>query len=37
VIMAFSAYCYWKIGGATGDTLGASCEPVSCRNLLGWP
>ena len=26
VIVAFSAHCYRKIGGATGDTLGATCE-----------
>jgi adenosylcobinamide-GDP ribazoletransferase len=22
----FSLYCFWKIGGYTGDTLGALCE-----------
>ncbi len=26
VIGLFSLYCYRKIGGATGDTLGATCE-----------
>ncbi len=26
VIIAFSAHCYRKIGGVTGDTLGATCE-----------
>ncbi len=26
VIIAFSLRCYRKIGGATGDTLGATCE-----------
>ncbi|MHC4404464.1 MAG: adenosylcobinamide-GDP ribazoletransferase [Planctomycetota bacterium] len=26
VVLAFSAHCYRKIGGATGDTLGATCE-----------
>ena len=26
VIIAFSGHCYRKIGGATGDTLGATCE-----------
>jgi adenosylcobinamide-GDP ribazoletransferase len=26
VILAFSAHCRRKIGGATGDTLGATCE-----------
>ena len=26
VILVFSALCYRRIGGATGDTLGASCE-----------
>ena len=26
VIVAFSLKCYRKIGGATGDTLGATCE-----------
>jgi adenosylcobinamide-GDP ribazoletransferase len=26
VIVAFSLKCYGKIGGATGDTLGATCE-----------
>jgi adenosylcobinamide-GDP ribazoletransferase len=26
VILAFSAHCYRKIGGSTGDTFGATCE-----------
>ena len=26
VLLAFSFYCQRKIGGATGDTLGAACE-----------
>ncbi len=28
VTLAFSAYVYRKIGGATGDTFGAVCEIV---------
>jgi cobalamin synthase len=26
VVFLFSRLCHRKIGGATGDTLGASCE-----------
>jgi len=26
VIVVFSLKCYRRIGGATGDTLGATCE-----------
>jgi len=26
VVCAFAGYCRYKIGGATGDTLGAACE-----------
>ena len=26
VTMAFGYYCKWKIGGVTGDTIGATCE-----------
>lgn len=26
VVLSFAAYCRYKIGGATGDTLGAGCE-----------
>ena len=28
VTLAFSAYVYRKIGGATGDTFGAVCEII---------
>ncbi|MGQ9575957.1 MAG: adenosylcobinamide-GDP ribazoletransferase [Thermoguttaceae bacterium] len=24
--LGFARYCYWRIGGATGDTYGAGCE-----------
>jgi len=26
VVLLFTGYCRRKIGGATGDTLGAACE-----------
>jgi adenosylcobinamide-GDP ribazoletransferase len=26
LVLLFARFCYLKIGGATGDTLGASCE-----------
>jgi cobalamin synthase len=35
----FSAYSYRRIGGATGDTLGASCELAEAATALtmaGW-
>jgi len=36
----FSAYTYRRIGGATGDTLGATCEIAELATalaLLSWP
>ena len=38
--LAFAAYCYRKIGGATGDTYGAGCEIVEVvppLTLAAWP
>jgi adenosylcobinamide-GDP ribazoletransferase len=40
VSLAFAGYCYRKIGGATGDTYGASCEIVEMVPALAltiWP
>ena len=34
-VILFSVYCYRKIGGATGDTLGAACELAETTILLG--
>ena len=39
VTLLFCAYCYRKIGGATGDTLGAMCEIaelVPALVMAGW-
>jgi adenosylcobinamide-GDP ribazoletransferase len=27
-VFFFSRFCHWKIGGTTGDTMGAACEIV---------
>jgi adenosylcobinamide-GDP ribazoletransferase len=38
--LIFAAYCYRKIGGATGDTYGACCEIVEivpALTLAVWP
>jgi adenosylcobinamide-GDP ribazoletransferase len=40
VTLMFAAYTYRKIGGATGDTLGAACEVaevVPALTLCAWP
>ena len=37
---AFGFYCKWKIGGGTGDTIGATCEITEIVTLLimcAWP
>lgn len=31
----FSIYCFYKISGMTGDTLGATCELSECAALVG--
>jgi adenosylcobinamide-GDP ribazoletransferase len=39
LVAVFSAYSYRRIGGATGDTLGASCELAEAATALtmaGW-
>ncbi len=39
VTMAFGFYCKWKIGGVTGDTIGATCEITEVVTVLvmcGW-
>jgi adenosylcobinamide-GDP ribazoletransferase len=39
VTMAFGCYCKWKIGGVTGDTIGATCEiteVVTALVLCAW-
>lgn len=33
-VLALSFHCYRKIGGATGDTLGASCEIAEVLQIL---
>jgi len=38
--LGFARYCYWKIGGATGDTYGAGCEIaeiVPALTFAVWP
>ena len=35
VVFLFSRYCQLKIGGATGDTIGAACEIAEAVALLG--
>ena len=32
--VAFGLYCKWKIGGVTGDTIGATCEIAEVVTLL---
>ncbi|MBW8016163.1 MAG: adenosylcobinamide-GDP ribazoletransferase [Planctomycetes bacterium] len=37
--VAFGFYCKWKIGGVTGDTIGATCEITEVVTILvmcGW-
>ncbi len=37
--VAFGFYCKWKIGGVTGDTIGATCEITEVVTVLvmcGW-
>ena len=34
VTVAFSMYCKWKIGGVTGDTIGATCEIAEVVTVL---
>ncbi len=34
IVLVFSIKCYRKIGGATGDTMGASCELAEVAVLL---
>ena len=39
VTVGFGFYCKWKIGGVTGDTIGATCEIVEVVTVLvicGW-
>jgi adenosylcobinamide-GDP ribazoletransferase len=36
VVAVFSAACYGKIGGSTGDTLGATCELAETAVALAW-
>ena len=39
VTIAFSCYCKWKIGGVTGDTIGATSEVTEVITVLimcGW-
>lgn len=39
VTIAFGFYCKWKIGGVTGDTIGATCEITEVVTILvmcGW-
>jgi adenosylcobinamide-GDP ribazoletransferase len=35
VVLLFSAWCNRKIGGATGDTLGAVCEITEMAVAVG--
>ena len=34
VTIVFGFYCKWKIGGVTGDTIGATCEITEVVTIL---
>ena len=34
ITIVFSFYCKWKIGGVTGDTIGATCEITEVVTIL---